>query len=216
MMMILAADKAFPLHKYLSEAIISYPFIHYFSRIFKLMSLPMILSTIIFILILINILNRRSLGLTVKGLKLMPFVYILTGLIPIILIASFNQGFQDFYPMYRPTLASEITDIPNYIFVGFYEFIYGMNLLTTEVIFRGILVIGFIRMMGKGSIFPMVTVYCFIHFDKPIYECISSILGGYVLGVIALYTRSIIGGSILHIGMAWLMELMSWIQHLYD
>jgi len=216
LLVILAVDKAFPFHKYLSEAIISYPFVHYFNRIFRLVSLPVMLGVVVIILIYINNLNKNSLGLTVKGLKLMPFIYILTGLIPIVILASYNQGFQDYYPMYKPTLASEITDIPNYIFVGFYEFIYGMNLLTTELIFRGILVIGFIRMTGKGSIFPMVTLYCFIHFDKPIYECISSIFGGYVLGVIALYTRSIIGGSILHIGMAWLMELMAWIQHLYD
>ena len=216
LLVILATDKAFPLHKFVSEAIISYPFVHYSSRIFKLMSLPVMLGVVVIILIYINNLNRNSLGLTVKGLRIMPFIYIILGIIPIVAIASFNLGFQDYYPMYKPTLASEITNIPDYLFVGVYELMYGMNLLATEVIFRGILVIGFIRMMGKGSIFPMVTVYCFIHFDKPIYECISSIFGGYLLGVIALYTRSIIGGSILHIGMAWLMELMAWIQHIYD
>jgi len=52
-----------------------------------------------------------------------------------------------------------------------------------------------------------------LHFGKPIGEAISSIFGGYVLGVIALNTKSIVGGSIVHIGVAWLMELFAYLQH---
>jgi len=216
LLVILAMDKAVPIHKHLSEIFISYPFVQYLSRVFSLLLLPLTLFLVIIILIWINNLNRKSLGLSIKALNVRPFIYIFMTIIPVVAIASFNQGFQEYYPLYKPTLASEITSIPDYIFVGIYEFVYGLNLLSIEIIFRGILVIGFIRFIGKGSVFPMITFYCFIHFDKPVMECISSIFGGYLLGIIALYTRSIMGGSILHIGMAWLMELMAWIQQVID
>jgi hypothetical protein len=216
LLLILAADKALPLHTYFSETFVTYPFIHYSSRVIKLITLPLMLFLVVIILFWMNDFHLKSLGLTVKNQKIKPFIYILLGVIPFIVVASFDQEFLNYYPLYRVTLASEITNIPDYVFVGIYEFLYGFNLLTIELIFRGILVIGFIRWLGKGSIFPMVTVYCFIHFDKPILECISSILGGYALGVIALYTRSILGGTIIHIGMAWFMEIMAWIQKLPD
>jgi len=212
---ILAAERSFPIHK-LSDIIIPYPFVHYTSRLFKLLSLPVLLGLVYIILNRIIYLNQSTIGFTTKYLNIKPFIYLLTGIIPLVVIASFNKGFQDYYPMYKTTLASEATNTPEYIFVIIYEFIYGVNLLSVEVLFRGILIIGFIRYLGKGSIFPMVTVYCFIHFGKPVAECISSVFGGYILGVIALYTRSIFGGSMLHIGMAWMMEICAWIQKLQD
>ena len=216
LLVILAIDKSIPIHRYLSDAFISYPFVHYSSRVLKLMSLPVMLTISMVILYLINIQNRKSLGFTFKEIQIKPFIYIMLAIIPVVLIASFTQGFLEYYPLYKHTLASEISDIPDFIFVGIYEFVYGLNLLSVELIFRGILVIGFIGVLGKGSVFPMVSLYCFIHFDKPVLECISSIFGGYALGVIALYTRSIIGGSILHIGMAWMMELLAWLQKVTD
>jgi membrane protease YdiL (CAAX protease family) len=53
----------------------------------------------------------------------------------------------------------------------------------------------------------MVVVYAMIHFEKPLLEAISSIAGGFVLGVIAERTRSIYGGVIVHLGIAWMMEI---------
>jgi len=40
----------------------------------------------------------------------------------------------------------------------------------------------------------MVVAYASIHFGKPLGETIPSVFGGYLLGVLALYTRSIWGG----------------------
>jgi membrane protease YdiL (CAAX protease family) len=52
-----------------------------------------------------------------------------------------------------------------------------------------------------------VVVYAMIHFEKPLLEAISSIVGGTVLGVISHRTRSIYGGVILHLGIAYMMEM---------
>jgi hypothetical protein len=59
----------------------------------------------------------------------------------------------------------------------------------------------------------MAAFYCTIHFGKPLGECISSYFGGMVLGVLAYRTRSILGGLIVHLGLAWMMELGGWLGH---
>jgi hypothetical protein len=94
-----------------------------------------------------------------------------------------------------------------------YEFIYGFDFIFVELVFRGALVIGMASILGKDAILPMVSVYCFLHFGKPAGEAISSIFGGYILGVIAYYSRSIVGGCIIHIGVAFSMEIVALIQY---
>jgi hypothetical protein len=58
----------------------------------------------------------------------------------------------------------------------------------------------------------MIATYCFLHFGKPISESISSVFGGYILGLIALNSRNIWGGVFIHVGVAWLMEFFGWWQ----
>ena len=71
------------------------------------------------------------------------------------------------------------------------------------------------KWVGKDAILPMAVFYCTIHFGKPIGECISSFFGGLLLGIITFNTRSIIGGLIVHLGIAWLMELGGYIGNIY-
>ena len=60
----------------------------------------------------------------------------------------------------------------------------------------------------------MVVWYATIHFGRPLGETVSSLIGGYILGVLALSTRSIWGGLLIHIGVAWLMEAFAfWQMH---
>lgn len=60
----------------------------------------------------------------------------------------------------------------------------------------------------------MVVWYCSIHFGRPLGEAISSLFGGYLLGVLALSTRSIWGGLLIHIGIAWGMEIAAFLQRM--
>ena len=78
----------------------------------------------------------------------------------------------------------------------------------------GLLVIGVARFAGEQAILPMAAFYCTIHFGKPLAECVTSFGGGMVLGVLAYRTRSILGGLIVHLGLAWLMEVGGWVGHL--
>jgi hypothetical protein len=58
----------------------------------------------------------------------------------------------------------------------------------------------------------MITVYCFLHFGKPAGEAISSIFGGYILGILAFRSRNIYGGLIAHLGVAWGMDWLAFLN----
>jgi len=88
-----------------------------------------------------------------------------------------------------------------------FELFYGLDFFSTELYFRGFLVLAFVRWLGPAAILPMAVFYVTIHFGKPLGETISSFFGGYLLGIFAYYSRSIWGGVLVHIGLAWLMEL---------
>lgn len=157
--------------------------------------------------------HRRSFyGLTLKDFNYRPYFAILLIMLPIVAIASFTDNLGSYYPMYRTSPAHLYWQVPEWVSVLMYEFAYGWDFLTLELIFRGFFVIVLSSFLGRSSVIAMASLYCFIHFGKPELEAISAIFGGYLLGVIALETRSIFGGVIIHIGIAWMMELFGYLQ----
>ena len=92
-----------------------------------------------------------------------------------------------------------------------FELSYGSDFVGIEFFFRGFLVLAFIRWAGKEAVLPMACFYCTIHFGKPLGECISSYFGGLLLGVVIANTRSVWGGLMVHLGIAWMMELGGYI-----
>jgi hypothetical protein len=165
--------------------------------------------------ILKMIFDRKSKGLygfnTMK-MNLRVYLILLLIISPLIISASFTPDFLNAYPRFRPWQVESVFNLPKWIMTSFFELSYGINFVMVELMFRGALIIGMATLMGKNSILPMVATYAFIHFGKPIGESISSVFGGYILGIIAWRTCSIWGGAILHLGVAWLMELMGFIQ----
>jgi hypothetical protein len=163
--------------------------------------------------------RRENFGVNRKNIDFGPYWQILLIVLPLVIIASFEDGFRNYYPMYRRyeiTAATNPTDIPSWLFALGYEFVYGMDFFNVEFLFRGVLVIGVSQVIGKEAILPMVGAYCVLHFGKPVGECVSSIFGGYILGVVALYTRNIWGGVIVHIGLAWMMETVAFVQRTFQ
>lgn len=154
-------------------------------------------------------------GLSWKGFDFRPYVWMLIIMIPLITIASFESSFLKQYPMYKSTQAHLWLGVPEWVIAGIYEITYGLDFITVEFLFRGFMVIGMARILGRSAILPMAAAYCFIHFGKPPGEAISSIFGGTILGIIALETKSIWGGIMVHIGIAWLMELAAFLQKHY-
>lgn len=158
--------------------------------------------------------KTKLFGLT-QNFNARPYFILLLIILPVIIIVSFDTGFQTYYPTYKPNWVGGKVDWPSWLPMIIYEFVYGLDFFNTEFIFRGFLVIGLSHILGKDTIMPMVIAYCFLHFGKPAGEAISSIVGGYILGVIAFYTRSIWGGVMIHAGLAWMMELAAYLQKVF-
>ncbi len=154
--------------------------------------------------------DRKSMplyGFSAKTIDLRPYVFLLLLLIPLVVAASFTGDFQSAYPRFKFGFPDDLTPASRVGTVGAFEFCYGIDFVFIEFFFRGFLILAFARMLGQRAILPMVVVYAMIHFEKPLLEAISSIAGGFVLGVISSRTKSIYGGVILHLGIAWMMEL---------
>lgn len=151
-------------------------------------------------------------GLYPKRFDVRPYFQMLAIMLPILIAASFLPGFLKQYPMYRASDAHLLLGVPEWSTVLIYEFAYGFDFITVEFLFRGFMVIGLAQFLGRHAVLSMAVIYCFLHTGKPLGEAMSSILGGYLLGVIAYETKSIWGGVIVHVGIAWMMEVIGFGQ----
>lgn len=151
-------------------------------------------------------------GLTWRGFKAQPYLYMLAIMLPIIVLASFFSQFTDYYPTLKLYGIKTLSIAPPAIAIALYEFIYGLDFMWTEIIIRGFLVIGMYRLMGARAVMPMVALYAFRHFNKPIIETVSSVFGGYALGCIAYRSNNVLGGVFIHAGIAILMDLVAMAQ----
>lgn len=152
-------------------------------------------------------------GLTIKDFNTKPYLLMLLFMIPLIALASTQHDFLQQYPRFQSIAFLKESNTGWYKIL--YELSYGTDFLTIELFFRGFLVLGFIKYAGKDAIIPMALFYCTIHFGKPLGECISSFFGGLILGAVIYNNRSIFGGLMVHLGIAWLMELGGYLGGLY-
>ena len=134
-------------------------------------------------------------------------------ILPILAIVSFTPDFQSYYPMYKPWLFEGVFDRPVWLNTAIFETVYISDFLMVEMIFRGALVIGMASILGRNAVLPMIVAYVTLHFGKPVMETISALFGGYFLGALAFQTRHIWGGVIIHIGIAFIIELLRFFQH---
>lgn len=149
-------------------------------------------------------------GLLAKGVNWKPYIIMLLIMLPLIALASTQPDFLAVYPKLK--LVSNFSfDELSWWHKLLFELSYGSDFFTIELFFRGFLVLAFMKWGGKDVILPMACFYCTIHFGKPLGECISSYFGGMLLGIVVYHTRSILGGLVVHLGIAWLMELGGYI-----
>jgi hypothetical protein len=169
--------------------------------------------TILLPLLLVRALLDRRLesfyGLTWRNFDARPYLILLGLMVPLVLGASFTEGFLNYYPTFKLQIAARVEALPAWATVTLYESAYALDFVWEELMLRGFMVVGMVAFMGRGAVMPMVAVYCFRHFAKPFGEALSSIFGGWILGVIALRSRSLMGGVLVHIGIALMMELFA-------
>ncbi len=155
-----------------------------------------------------SFLNRfaAATGLHIGGVNWTPYLIMLAAVIPLVSFAATQADFLQTYPKMK-LLQLQETPLPGiWQKIGF-QLSYGSDFFTIELFFRGFLVVLVSRLIGPAAILPMAVFYCSIHFGKPVLECISSYFGGLLLGIFACYSQSIYGGIVVHLGLAWMMEL---------
>lgn len=155
-------------------------------------------------------------GLTLRDTDFRPYFLLVVIVFVGIAIASFLSELNTYYPRYVRSGGARFADahgFDQWISVLIYEIVYGSYFLNVELFFRGFLVIGFARVLGGHAVLAMVGSYVFLHFGKPISECITSAFGGYLIGILAFYSHRIWGGVLLHVALAWSMELFAWLQN---
>jgi membrane protease YdiL (CAAX protease family) len=135
--------------------------------------------------------------------KLKIYLILFALIFPIVLAAPhLFRGFYLTYPFYKWANRSPLD-------FWLWEGLYALQFVSLEFFFRGFMLRALRARFGSGAIFVMVVPYCMIHYGKPMPETFGAIVAGLVLGTLAMRTRSIWGGVMLHIAVALTMDLMA-------
>jgi membrane protease YdiL (CAAX protease family) len=147
-------------------------------------------------------------GLSPRGIFRNYKIYIIFFLfmIPLVLLVSNTQSFQDKYPFYNPIGESLY---PNFIF---WQCLYFSQFFALEFFFRGFMLHGIKKRFGFYSVFIMMIPYMMIHFQKPMPEAIGAVFAGIILGALSLKSRSIWLGVAIHYSVALTMDLAALYQ----
>ena len=121
---------------------------------------------------------------------------------PVVIIASLSDSFRETYPFYRMANRSHFD-------LWSWELLYVVQFISLEFFFRGFLLQALRRVIGANAIFVMMIPYCMIHYGKPAPETFGAIGAGLVLGTLAMRTRSIWGGVLIHCGVAITMDVLA-------
>jgi membrane protease YdiL (CAAX protease family) len=145
-----------------------------------------------------------DMGLRVRGFFSHLWIYglCLGVVVPAMLLVSSQPDFGNYYPFYK--LCSR-----SWLDLLMWEFIYGLQFFALELFFRGWMLGAMRKTMGASAIFAMAVPYCMIHYGKPYLETHGAIVAGVVLGSLAMRTRSIYAGFLVHLTVAYLMDFLS-------
>jgi len=145
-----------------------------------------------------------DMGFRVRGFFSHLWIYglCLAIVLPAMVLVASQPDFGTYYPFYKQSSRSWFDFIA-------WESIYFVQFLALEAFFRGWMVGALRRSMGAGAIFAMAVPYCMIHYGKPYLEANGAIVAGIVLGSLAMRTRSIYSGFLVHISVAFLMDIFA-------
>jgi len=122
--------------------------------------------------------------------------------LPAMLLVASQPDFGTYYPFYKSSSRS-VSDLL------MWEAMYGAQFFALELFFRGFLLGALRRTLGSAAIFAMAVPYCMIHYGKPYLETNGAIVAGIVLGSLAMRTRSIYAGFLVHITVAFSMDFLA-------
>lgn len=150
-------------------------------------------------------LNEYGLGINETAQHKMGYFLLALPIMLFAILASFRSDFSTHYPFYSQAARS-------YVDLIAWELIYISQFVAVEFFFRGFLLNGLKRQFGSLSIAVMMLPYLMLHFPKLWLEASGSFLFGFFLGVLALKSRSIWGGVLVHVAIALTMDIAALIQ----
>ena len=150
------------------------------------------------------------------------YMWLYLMVLPILIVTAFTPDFLSYYPICKPwyfgadtaALASEgLFGLPVGINLLMLEIAYISTFFMVELVYRGAFVIGMGTAIARSAVLQMVAVYVALHFGKPVLETISAIFGGFALGALAYQSKHIWGGVIIHMGIAFAIEVIRLLQY---
>jgi len=149
-------------------------------------------------------------GLHFRNLQFVRYADVILLVVICMFFAMFLPGVSEYYPVLNDTYyrnCANYIGLSQWVTATGFEISYLFDFVWIELFFRGFLVFGMVKFLGKNVILPMIVLYVVIHFGKPLPEIISSFFGGYLLGILALHTGNIRTGILLHITLALSAEV---------
>lgn len=150
------------------------------------------------------LLEGRELGLRLPArlsdLKLYGLLFLLV--LPLLLVAGSQPDFVSYYPFYRRAADS-------WLDLLVWELLYAFQFFCVEYFFRGFWLGACRRSLGSHAVLAAMVPYCMVHFSKPLLEVLGAIPAGLLLGMLAMRTHSIWGGVLLHVAVAWTMDILA-------
>ena len=150
-------------------------------------------------------LGNYGLGIGMLRRDLKWYLLLIAPVLCFVFMVSFRGDFNSHYPFYKLAHRSWFDLIT-------WEILYLLQFVCVEFFFRGFIVQACRPTFGVNAIFIMIVPYMMIHLPKLWLEATGSILFGLFLGILALHTRSIWGGVLVHISIALSMDIAALLQ----
>jgi membrane protease YdiL (CAAX protease family) len=128
------------------------------------------------------------------------YLLLLSPILVFVVLVSFGEDFVNHYPFYRNAGRSWLDFL-------LWELLYMSQFVFLEFFFRGFMLNALRPAIGANAIWVMCVPYMMIHLPKLALEATGAILFGLFLGILALQSRSIWGGVLVHAGVALSMDI---------
>ncbi len=133
------------------------------------------------------------------------YLLLLSPILVFVVLVSQGEDFVHHYPFYRNAGRS-------WLDLLLWELLYLSQFVFLEFFFRGFMLNALRPALGANAIWVMCVPYMMIHFPKLWLEATGAILFGLFLGILALQSRSIWGGVLVHAGVALSMDVAALLQ----
>jgi membrane protease YdiL (CAAX protease family) len=133
------------------------------------------------------------------------YLLLLSPILVFVVLVSFGEDFVNHYPFYGHAGRSWLDFL-------LWELLYISQFIFLEFFFRGFMLNALRPALGANAIWVMCVPYLMIHFPKLWLEATGAILFGLFLGILALRSRSIWGGVLVHAGVALSMDIAALVR----